>query len=641
MITAGARPVAGHVPIQRMTRTEFGIAVKDLLGVEINAENLLPTEIEVGGFDNIAAALSISPSFLDQYVGAARLAAKLAVGEPVPKRASARYPLPPGDQASHIDGLPLGTRGGMKFRHNFPADGEYRFTILDLDVGLYTRTMETRHTLILLVDGGEVFRKALGGPEDLSIVDHGGAPGRAQIMERFSNIPVQVRAGVHDIVVTFIERAEIETDEFVSSGTAGSFFGRGLRAPRMIDGVTVLGPFNSPGVSKTPSRERIFICQPQQGRPGASAEEQACARRIIENLARRAFRRPATKEDVDSLMRYFEAGQKGTGGFDAGIEQAVAAVLVSPDFLYRAIRTPANEMAKHGDRGAFPLSDLELASRLSFFLWSQGPDDALLKIAADGELNRPEVLEAQARRMLADPRASSLVRNFALKWLNVDNLDEVQPDPLLFPAFNDQLRKDFAVEIESFVSSVLLQDRSVNELLTANHTFLNERLARHYGITSVFGPQFRRVELQDPQRWGLLGKGAVLLRTSYGDRTSPVLRGAWVLDKLMGTPPTPPPPDVDTDLSTPKGEKPKTLRARLEQHRSKPSCNQCHGVIDPIGLALENFDAIGRWRDVDTVAEAPINAKTVLPNGRPVDGPAQLRQGLFNGPTASDSSRRR
>jgi hypothetical protein len=635
-----ARPLAGHVPIQRMTRTEYGIAVKDLLGVEIDAENLLPTEIEVGGFENIAAALSISPAFLDQYVGAARLAAKLAVGDAVPKRASVRYPLSPGNQAAHIDGLPLGTRGGMKFRHNFPADGEYRFTVLDLDVGLYTRTMETRHTLILLVDGREVFRKALGGPEDLSIVDHGGAPGRAEIMKRFSNIPIPVRAGVHDIVVTFIERAEAETDEFVSARTDGTFFGSGLRAPRMIDGVTVVGPFDSPGVSKTPSRERIFICQPQAN------EELACARRIIENLSRRAFRRPVTKDDADSLMPYFEAGRreaqarqgeatsKGAGGFDAGIEQTVAAVLVSPDFLYRAIRTRENPSSKGtlGDRGAFPLSDLELAARLSFFLWSQGPDDTLLKIATANELKRQEVLEAQARRMLADPRASSLVRNFALKWLNVDNLNAVQPDPLLFPSFNDQLRRDMRAEIESFVSSVLLQDRNVNELLTASHTFLNERLARHYGITSVIGPQFRRVELQDPQRWGLLGKGAVLLRTSYGDRTSPVLRGAWVLDKLMGTPPTPPPPDVDTDLSTPKGEKPKTLRARMEQHRSKPGCNQCHGVIDPIGLALENYDAIGRWRGIDSVAEAPINANTVLPNGRPVDGPAQLRQGLFKDP---------
>jgi mono/diheme cytochrome c family protein len=614
-----SRPVAGHVGIQRMTRTEYGIAVKDLLGVDINAESLLPTENEVNGFDNIAAALSISPAFLDQYVGAARLAAKLAVGDTVPKRASTRYPLPPGDQSSHIDGLPLGTRGGMKFRHNFPADGEYHFTVLDLDVGLYSRTVETRHTLVLLVDGREQFRKALGGPEDLALVDKGGAPARAKLMERFANIPVQVRAGVHDVAVTFIERAAIETDEFVSTASTGSSFGQGLRAPHMIDGVTVVGPFNSPGVSTTASRERLFICQPKTG---------ACARTIIESLSRRAFRRPVTKDEVDSLIPYFEAGQKGPGGFDEGIEHAVAAVLVDPNFLYRTIRTPTTASNKPGD-APFALSDLELASRLSFFLWSQGPDDALLRIATEGRLHQPEILEAQARRMLADSRAESLVRNFALKWLNVDNLNEVQPDPLLFPSFSDSLRKDMAVEIESFVSSILLQDRSVNDLLTANHTFLNERLARHYGITDVLGPQFRRVELQNPQRWGLLGKAAVLLRTSYGDRTSPVLRGAWVMDKLMGTPPTPPPPDVDTDLSTPKGEKPKTLRARLEQHRSKPSCNQCHGVIDPIGLAMENYDAIGRWRDVDNVAEAPIDAKTVLPAGRSVDGPSQLRMGLF------------
>ena len=421
-------------------------------------------------------------------------------------------------------------------------------------------------------------------------------------------------------MVTFIERAQAESDEFVGTARQGGF-GRGTRAPVLLGGVQVVGPFDSPGVSETPSRERIFICQPQP------AEEQACARRIAENLARRAFRRPVNEDDVDSLMPYFETGREGPGGFDSGIEQVVAAVLVSPDFLYRTIRTPEDV----GDRRAFPLNDLELASRLSFFLWSQGPDDELLDIAAAGELHRPEVLEAEARRMLADPRASSLVRNFALKWLNLDNLSEVEPDPNLFPAFNDQLRQDFATEIESFVTSVLLGDRNVSDLLTANHTFLNQRLAEHYGITSVLGPQFRRVELDDTERWGLLGKGAALMRTSYGDRTSPVLRGAWVLDKLMGTPPTPPPPDVETDLTTPEGEKPTTLRARLEQHRANPGCNQCHGVIDPIGLALENFDAIGRWRDVDRVADAPINARTVLPNGRQVDGPAQLRRELLEG----------
>jgi hypothetical protein len=622
-------PVAGHVPMQRLTRTEFGATVSDLLGIELDAEQLLPAEIEVHGFDNVAAALSVSPAFLDQYVAAARLAARLAVGEPG-KVASATYAQPEGgDQPLHVDGLPLGTRGGMKFRHDFPADGEYRFTIPDIGIDLYTRAVETRHTLVILVDGREVFRQAVGGPDDLRIVDRNGAPGRAEIMKRFANIPVQVRAGTYDVAVTFLERARVESDEFVGF-LPGDAFSRGDREPRIQGGVQVMGPFNSPGVSDTPSRRRIFVCRPDKG------QETTCARRIAATLARRAFRRPVTSADVDSLMPYFETGRKtslaspkpsGEGGFDDGVEQLIAAVLVSPDFLFRAIKTPAT--AKEG--AAFPLSDLELASRLSFFLWSQGPDDALLEVAAAGKLRAPEALRAQALRMLRDRRASSLVRNFALKWLDLDNLDEVVPDPNLFPAFDDGLRRDLATEIESFVSSILLDDRNVSDLLTADHTFLNQRLARHYGIKSVLGSQFRQVTLEDSSRWGVLGKGAVTLRTSYGDRTSPVLRGAWIMDKLMGTPPTPPPPDVETDLSNPKGEAPKTLRARLESHRSKPGCNQCHGVIDPIGLAMENFDAIGRWRDRDVEARAPIDARTVLPNGRAVDGPVQLREALFGG----------
>jgi mono/diheme cytochrome c family protein len=621
-------PVAGHVPIQRLTRTEFGTAVNDLLAIELDAEQLLPAEIEVHGFDNVAAALSVSPAFLDQYVGAARLAARLAVGEPS-KVTSATYAQPEeGDRPLHIDGLPLGTRGGMKFRHNFPADGEYRFTVPDIGIDLYTRAVENRHTLIILVDGREVFRQAVGGDEDLRIVDRKGAPGRAEIMKRFANIPVQVKAGTYDVAVTFIERARVESDEFVGF-LPGDAFSRGDREPRIQGGVQVIGPFNSPGVSDTPSRRRIFVCHPEreQALERRSAQREGdCVRRIAANLARRAFRRPVTDADIDSLMPYFQNGRKI--GFDEGVEQLVAAVLVSPDFLFRAIRTPASARAGSTVR---PLGDLELASRLSFFLWSSGPDDTLLDVAAAGKLRTADALRTQARRMLRDRRASSLVRNFALKWMDLDNLDEVVPDPNLFPTFDDGLRRDLATEVESFVSSILLEDRGVGDLLTADHTFLNQRLARHYGITAVLGSQFRRVTLADSRRWGVLGKGAVTLRTSYGDRTSPVLRGAWVMDKLMGTPPTPPPPDVETDLSNPKGEAPRTLRARLESHRSKPGCNQCHGVIDPIGLAMENFDAIGRWRDRDVEAKAPIDARTVLPNGRAVDGPVQLREALFDG----------
>jgi mono/diheme cytochrome c family protein len=614
---------AGHVPIQRLTRTEFGVAVNDLLGIELDAESLLPAEIEVHGFDNIAAALSISPAFLDQYVAASRVAAKMAVGDATPKLASAYYPQPlTADQPAHVDGLPLGTRGGMKFRHTFPADGEYRISIGDLGIDLYTRAAETQHTVIVLVDGREVFRGSLGSRDDLKLLDQGGAPARAAIMKRFTNIPVQVKAGTYDVGVTFIERARIESDEFVGF-LPGDEFSRGDRAPRVIGGVRVEGPFNSPGVSETASRRKIFVCRTQ---------DKACARRIAETLARGAFRRPVTTADIDSLLPYFDSGR--AAGFDAGVEQMVAAILVSPEFLFRAIKTPEPGRLKTASASvpsAFPLSDLELASRLSFFLWSQGPDEALLKLAAAGKLRAPGALQAEALRMLKDRRAATLVRNFALKWMDLDNLREAEPDPNLFPTFNDQLRTDLSTEVESFVGSVLLDDRNVGDLLTADHTFLNERLARHYGIRSVLGPQFRRVTLDNPQRFGLLGKGAVLLKTSYGDRTSPVLRGAWIMDKLMGTPPTPPPPDVDTDLSQPKGAPPKTLRARLESHRSKPGCNQCHGVIDPIGLAMENYDAIGRWRDRDAEANAAIDAKTVLPNGRPVDGPAELRAALFGG----------
>ena len=465
----------------------------------------------------------------------------------------------------------------------------------------------------------------MGGADDLRIVEQRGAPGRAEIMKRLANIPIRVKAGAYDVAVTYIERARVESDEFVRD-LPGDAFSRGDREPRLVGGVDIVGPFNSPGVSETVSRKRIFICIPAQNK------EKDCARRITANLARRAFRRPVTDLDVDALMPYFDRGQHN---FDTGIEQVISAVLVSPEFLFRAIRTPANlenraNLANPANL-SFPLNDLELASRLSFFLWSQGPDETLLNVAAAGKLHTPDALQAQALRMLSDRRASSLVRNFALKWLDLDKLREVAPDPNLFPTFNTQLRHDMAEEAESFIASVLLEDRNVSDLLTANHTFLNERLARHYGITSVFGPQFRRVTLEDPRRWGLLGKAAMLTRTSYGDRTSPVLRGAWILGKLMGTPPTPPPPDVDMDLSQQKGEPPKTLRARLERHRSKAGCAQCHGVIDPIGLAMENFDAIGRWREVDLEAKAPIDASTVLPSGRPVDGPVQLREALFGG----------
>jgi hypothetical protein len=616
---------AGHVPAQRLTRTEYAAAVKDLLGVDIDPAQYLPTEQEVDGFDKIAAALTVSPTFLEQYLSVARRVAHLAVGEPVPKLTSAYFAPPTGNQDGYLDGMPLGTRGGTRFTHNFLADGEYHVNITDLDVGLYPRSLETEHTLVMLLDQSEVFRAKLGGEDDLALVDLGGAPARAEIMSRFADIPVQIAAGVHEIAITFIERSRASTDEPIFGFTpyGGFSFTGQMRAPRVIGGIEVKGPFGATGLSRTASRQKIFVCTPE-----TPADERGCAEKIAANLARRAFRRPVDSGDIERLMPFYETGRKTAGGFDAGVEHLVTAILASPDFLYRTIAPPDG-----GSPGAtFALNDLELASRLSFFLWSQGPDDELLNLAAAGKLHDQRVMNEQVMRMLADPRAESLVTGFALRWLNVDELASVDPDDRLFPEWDDGLRDDFAEEIKEFVASVLLDNHDVQDLLTADYTFLNERLARHYGVPGVRGPQFRRVHLDDERRYGLLGKGAVLLRTSYGDRTSPVLRGAWVLDKLMGTPPTPPPPNVNTDLSAKAGEKPKTIRARLELHRKDAVCNGCHGVIDPYGLALENFSVTGQWRDVDRVAEQPIDASTKLPGGAPVTGPVELRQALLQHP---------
>ncbi len=618
-------PKAGYVPIQRLNRSEYAATVKALVGVDVNAKEVLPQDIQVEGFDNIATALSVSPAFLDQYVTAARHIARLAVGNPNPRVSSVKYSIAANENPD--DPLPLGTRGGIRFKHNFPADGEYRITINNLAVGPYSNALENESTVIIMIDGRTVFRKPIGGPEDLALADRTAGTGRARIMDRFSKIPVPVKAGVRDVVVAFIDRSHVETGELFEKlqgygGLTGSQAPTDRRA-HLVDGVEVAGPFNPTGVSTTPSRALIFVCNPMV------IGDSSCARQITENLARRAFRRPVSAEDMKRLMPFYEAGRQDGGTFDQGIEQVVAAVLVSPQFLYRAIRGPKGAAPDT----EFALTDLELASRLSFFLWNTGPDEELLALAGSGRLtHQPGVLEAQVKRMLADPRASSLVTSFAMKWLNLTTLDQIIPDPVLFPGFNDQLRHDFSMETEAFIGSIFSDDRSVLELLTADYTFLNERLARHYGISRVTGNQFRKVTLAAKERWGLLGKAAVLLRTSYGDRTSPVLRGAWVLDKLQGTPPTPPPPDTATDLSQKAGEQPKTVRARLEQHRDKASCRMCHGVIDPTGLALENFDAIGQWRTIDRQANAPIDASTVLPNGVPINGVVELGAQLVDRP---------
>jgi hypothetical protein len=599
----------GHVPIQRLTRNEFAASIRGLIGVDVDPEQILPREIEVEGFDNIANALSASPSFLEQYISAARMAASRAVGAPVPKFAKVFFPFDGGNQTSHLDGFPLGTRGGMRFRHVFLADGEYRFNILDLDAGLYPRGVENPSTLVILVDGEEVARVEIGGPEDLELADRDGPEGRAAIIDKVSGLPARIEAGAHEIVATFVERSWALSNDINGGGQIS-------RLPRIGLGMEVEGPFEPEGLSLSDSREKIFVCQPE-----IESEQRPCAERIAANLATRAFRRPITGDDLQWLMPFYEAGRAEAGGFDAGVLELVTAILSSPDFLYRAIQ-PAPSPSE-----TRLLSDLELASRLSFFLWSQGPDEELISLAADGQLSDPGVMQTQVRRMLQDTRAEALIDNFAMAWLNLDELEQVEPTE---GGFNAAMRSNFETEIRLFLASILLEDRGVHDLLTADYTFVNDALARQYDIADVRGSQFRRVTLADENRWGLLGKGAVLLRTSYSDRTSPVLRGAWVLDRIMGTPPTPPPPDVVTDLSVPEGEQATTVRARLEAHRTNPNCKACHGLIDPPGLALENFDVTGRWRDVDTQASAPIDAKTELASGVSIDGPIELRNYLIS-----------
>src|SRR5262250_2356124 len=551
--------LAGRVAVQRLNRNEYANAVKDLLAVEIDPNQFLPADIAVEGFNNIAAALTVSPAFLEQYLNAARVVARMAVGKPVADLVKASFPPPSGNQDVYMDGMPLGTRGGTRFEYTFPADGEYRLTITDLDFGLYPRGVENETAVVVLVDRKEVFRQKVGGEADRAFVDRGGgAPAGEKLMQRFANIPVQVTAGVHEVVVTFIERSRVATDDLIAGGTQyhGFAFKGYLRLPRVIGSIQVVGPYAATGPTHTPGREKLFICKPE-----GPEQERACAERITQDLAGRAFRRPVAKKDTDGLMAFYEAGHKFDGGFNAGIEQLVTAVLVSPDFLYRGIARPQDQK----DAKFHALSDLELASRLSFFLWKRAPDDELLKLANKGELRRPAVLDAQVGRMLAAPQAETLVTDFALRWLDLLEVEKFDWDKQIFPEFSAELRQDFATEIDLFLRSILLEDKNVEKLLTADYTFLNEKLAKHYGITTVHGEQFRRVHLEDENRYGLLGRGAVLLHTSYGNRTSPVVRGAWVLDKLRGTPPAPPPPNVVTDLSTPPGAQPKTMRLMLEE----------------------------------------------------------------------------
>jgi hypothetical protein len=626
---AAAHPDPGYVSLHRLNRVEYARAVKDLLNVDVDPTALLPQDTKSDGFDNVASVLKVSPTFLDQYISAARTVAALAVGSAHASQAIVTYRAPPHDQAFHVEGLPLGTRGGMAVVHNFPADGTYTFN-LSVGTGLgYIGDLAQEHRVVFLIDGKQVLERTIGGPTDLKDADQKQQEASKEFAARFRGITLPLTAGPHQLALTFVQRAESESDDWLASFNPLGGIG-GL--PR-IGGIEINGPTQVTGLSQTPSRAKIFSCRPAQ-----DSEDEPCARQILTALTRDAYRRPVTEVDLAAPLRFFAVGRQGKD-FDAGIQNAIVAILASPKFLYRAEVDPqvttaqadssqATNIKVSTTPAAYHLTDLELASRLSFFLWSQGPDPELLRTAVSNKLHEPAVLESQVKRMLADPRANALVTNFAFNWLQVDSMDKIQADPNVFPSFDEDLRAAFREEMELFVGSVLLKDRPVTDLLSADWTFLNERLALHYGIRSVRGSEFRRVELTDSHRFGLLGKGAILMGTSYANRTAPVLRGAWVLEVITGTPPHAPPPAIPALKENVPGAQPLTIRQRMEMHRSQPSCNACHGIMDPIGMSLENFDAMGKWQNKDAETGTLIDTAGKMADGLAVNGPDDLRKAL-------------
>jgi mono/diheme cytochrome c family protein len=621
----------GRVALRRLNRREYANAVRDLLGLNIDATAWLPDDNIKGNFDNNAAALQVSPSFVDQYVYAARAVALEAIGNPKAPAETITYgdvanmviSLPPdggpgtGRQQHRIEGMPFGTRGGFIVEHNFPADGDYELTIGDMALAREVPRMEFENTVIVLLDGKEFYRTTIGGEEDHKAIDQTLDPAVERINNRLRKIRFTATAGQHKLAVTFLHRSFAESDE----RTRTIALEGGQERIQAAHALQIRGPLSVTGVSQSASRTKIFICQPKESR-----EEAACANRIVANLARRAFRRPVTAEDVNPLMAFYKAGS-ATGGFDGGVRDAISAILASPHFLYRVESGDATGATR-------TLSDLELASRLSFFLWSSLPDEELLKVATESRLSKPDVLAAQVSRMLADARAESLSDDFAFQWLHVSKLDEITPDRAQFPHASGLLdpRGMFKEELRLFVDSVLRSDRSVRDLLTADYTFLNERLAMHYGIETVKGSNFRRVTLEDKARHGLLGKGAILMLTAYPNRTSPVVRGAWIMDRLLASPPSDPPLEVPSLPENRRGQPARTLRARLEQHREKPTCYACHGVMDPLGFALENFNAVGQFRANDPDTQTPIDTAGQLPDGTPIRGPDDLRRALVDRP---------
>ena len=616
----------GRYVLHRLNRSEYGNAVRDLLGVEVDVSEILPSDGGDFGFDNIASALTITPILLEGYLSASLRIADLAIGDVEAEPGTSTYSISTVvTQRDHVEGLPLGTRGGIAVTHTFPADGEYVFygrllrTVAEGYVGVEGH--ESPFDFIVTVDGEQVFSAPVGGREDHESSSENITVSKDEIDERMTSPPIPVTAGPHKIGFTFIDRPTQEQNVWrpVLRESLEAHNPSGI--PRLRAG-NIEGPYNVTGISDTPTRRRLFTCE-----PASAADEAPCAAEILSNVARRAFRRPVDAPDVQAPIAFYDDARAEGGDFDAGIRAGLVRILASPSFVFRAEEDPANLPAGAAHR----ITDIELASRLSFFLWSSIPDDELLDLAIAGRLSEPDVLEAQVGRMIADGRADAMITEFVGQWLQLRNIDKVTPDLLMFPDFDDNVRQAFRRETELFFTSIVRENRSALELLDADYTYLNERLARHYGIRGVLGSQFRRVRVEDPNRRGLLGHGSVLTLTSAANRTSPIIRGKYVISNLLNTPPLPPPANVPLLEESAPADRPSTVREQLELHRANPACAACHRNIDPVGFALENFNAVGQWQDT-TREGLEIDSEGVLVDGTLVDGPLELRNALLARP---------
>ena len=611
-------PNPGRRTFQRLNRAEYARAVEDLLGIRVDVGAFLPLDTKSANFDNIADVQMPSATVMEGYLRAAGQISRLALGDADAEVASAIYRVPRvASQKDRAEGAPIGTRGGLSVVHNFPADGKYVF-----------------HVMPYGAVEGEVFGRTFG-VEQLEVSIDGARVALLEIDRWMSeseptglNIrsdSIHVTAGPKRVSVAFLRQFEGEVDDLIrpidhtlADGQIG--IGLGVTTQQHLQRLTILGPFGVTGVSETPARRAVFSC-----RPTSPEEERPCARRIVAKLAERAYRRSARESDVEGLMAFYERGAANDGGFESGIRTALQAVLASPHFVFRLERLPEGRAAG----GAYPVSEMDLASRLSFFLWGSPPDAALLESARSGALSDADELERQARRMLADPRAHALATRFAAQWLRLQDLEKIHPDALSYPYFDQTLADAMHRETELFFAHMVEEDRSVLDLLAARYTFANERLARHYGLTGVTGPDFRKVQYTDDGRRGILGHGSILTLTSHPDRTSPVLRGKWVLEVLLGAPPPPPPPDIPAFEETSVAEEGRflTVRERMEMHRANPTCNSCHAAIDPLGLALENFDVTGAWRIRDE--GNPVDPSGVMYDGTELSGPRDLQEALL------------